>query len=148
MTLIQRIATALRLRDKTAHEQAELNIHQQLDRLADSRSIVEADLARERQLAERLEAAAKAAATGTDDKALLDRRDAVLIRVAELQAAHEALTEAITQRATAANRLLNQQLRADPPTPPTNAAATTAPDDTVAEEGKPRERGTHVGVDG
>ncbi|NUR57939.1 MAG: hypothetical protein HOV87_04440 [Catenulispora sp.] len=118
MPLIQRIADVLRFGHRTPHpdEHSELNLHQQLDRLADSRSVVESDLAREQRLADRLEAEGKKAiAAGADNKAqaLADRRDTVLARINELRAAHRTLSDAITQRATAQTNVRNQQFPAD-----------------------------------
>jgi hypothetical protein len=109
MTLMHRVAGALRFGHRTAgsDEEPQLTVHQQLDRLADSRSVVESDLAREQRLADRLEAEArKALAAGADAKArrLADQRETLLIRINELRAAHRVLTEAITERARAAGR--------------------------------------------
>lgn len=106
MTLIQRIAGVLHFgrRATDPREDIQLTVYQQLDRLADSRSMVEHDLAREEQLAERLEAEGrKAIAAGNATKAqtLSDRRATILVRISELRAAHRALTEAITQRSAA-----------------------------------------------
>lgn len=138
MPLIQRITGLLRAEHRTAHsdEQTGTNVYEQLDRLADSRSIVENDLARELRIAARLEAeAGKAMSAGAAGKAqtLSAQRETVLVRIEELRAAHLALTEAITQRITAQNRRLDEQFPADVPDLPTSDDSGTAPDRTVAE---------------
>lgn len=137
MTLIHRIADALHFGSKTAptDQQTELNIHRQLDRLADSRAMVEYDLAREERLADRLEiAAAQAAATGGNSKALSDKREAVLVRIAELRSAHRALTDAIAQRAAIGSRLVIQPLPADPPESSAGTGGSETADDDIDAE--------------
>lgn len=138
MPLIQRITGVLRVTHRTApsDEYTEINVYQQLDRLADSRSIVENDLARELRLAARLKAEAdKASSAGAGSKAqaLSDRRDAVLVRIEELRAAHLALTDAITQRTTAQNHRRAQQFPTDTPDLLTNSDSDTVLEHTLAE---------------
>ncbi|NUR32076.1 MAG: hypothetical protein HOV83_40570 [Catenulispora sp.] len=147
MPLIQRIAGVLRAGHRTAHsdEHTGMNVHEQLDRLADSRSIVEHDLARELRLAARLEAeAGKAMSAGAAGRAqtLSAQRDTVLVRIEELRAAHLALTDAITQRVTAQNRRLDEQFPADVPDLLTSDDSGTDLDRDVAERSGTESRAT------